>query len=346
MKIKEFYLILDFGLREETEPSHGRERTKVKNDRDPASIIRYPASGKLGGIGAGLRFAGSVLLDLCLPRSCAGCQRIDNRPQSSWCRQCWNEIPWAVSPLCPICGRPFRDAPDSLDHLCGECIESVFHFDTARSAVLHEGIIRARIHQFKFGAQMEWAPPLVELLKIAHAGWGLPAPDLVVPVPLHLKRLKERGFNQSGLLAGEFARKLRVAGFIRYYYTKKPNPTSDSPQAQRAPEKREGRIRTFRGAGCAGPPHPPGRRCFHYRHDFKRMRKDPEKKGRRIRGACHNGHARAARLNRREGNKHNLRIDWRCDVQPGLLETNRRFSYETVVCITGFLPDGVSRICG
>jgi len=38
----------------------------------------------------------------------------------------------------------------------------------------------------------------------------LPVPGLIVPVPLHPKRLKERGFNQSGLLAGEFARKLRV----------------------------------------------------------------------------------------------------------------------------------------
>jgi ComF family protein len=57
---------------------------------------------------------------------------------------------------------------------------------------------------------MEWAPSLVELLEIAYAGWGLPVPDLVVPVPLHLKRLKERGFNQSGLLAGEFARKIKA----------------------------------------------------------------------------------------------------------------------------------------
>ena len=110
----------------------------------------------------------------------------------------------------PNMRKTFRDSPNSLDHLCGECIESVFHFDAARSAVLHEGIIRNRIHQFKFGAQMEWAPPLVELLEIAHAGWGLPAPDLVLPVPLHPKRLKERGFNQAGLLAREFARKIRV----------------------------------------------------------------------------------------------------------------------------------------
>ena len=171
---------------------------------------RFAFRPALASIGSGLKFAGSILVDLCLPRSCAGCQRIDTQPQRSWCLACWKKIPWAISPLCPICGRPFTDSPDSPDHLCGECIEPAFHFDTARSAELHEGIIRTRIHQFKFGAQMEWAPPLVELLEIAYAGWELPAPDLIVPVPLHLKRLKERGFNQSGLLAGEFARKIKA----------------------------------------------------------------------------------------------------------------------------------------
>ncbi len=172
---------------------------------------RKPALQKaLCLIGSALGFTGSVILDLCLPGSCAGCQRMDRQPQSSWCSRCWNQIPWVVSPLCPRCGRPFRDSPDSPDHLCGECIESSYHFDSARSAVAHEGIVRTRIHQFKFDAQLGWVPSLVELLEIAHTGLGLPAPELVLPVPLHTKRLKQRGFNQSGLLAGELARKLRV----------------------------------------------------------------------------------------------------------------------------------------
>ena len=55
---------------------------------------------------------------------------------------------------------------------------------------------------------MEWLPALVELLETAYANWGLEPPDLVVPVPLHPKRLQERGFNQSGLLAKEFSRRL------------------------------------------------------------------------------------------------------------------------------------------
>ena len=179
-------------------------------DARPPVGKRFAFRSALGSIRSGVRFAGSVLVELCLPRSCAGCQRIGVQLQRSWCIECWEKIPWVKSPLCPGCGRPFTDSPGSSDHLCGECIESVFHFDAARSAVLHEGIIRARIHQFKFGAQMELTPPLVELLEIAYAGWGPPAPDLIVPVPLHPKRLKERGFNQSGLLAGGFARKIRT----------------------------------------------------------------------------------------------------------------------------------------
>ncbi len=202
---------------------------------------RSASRATLGSIVSGLRFAASVLLDLCLPRNCAGCLRIDTEPQRSWCRTCWEKIPWVVSPLCPGCGRPFGDSPDSPDHLCGECIESAFHFDTARSAVLHEGIIRSRIHQLKFGAQMQWAPPLVELLEIAHAGWGLPAPDLIVPVPLHPGRLSERGFNQSGLLAGEFARKIKVP--VSFDVIMRKNKTQ--PQTRL---KREERLKNVKGA--------------------------------------------------------------------------------------------------
>ena len=203
---------------------------------------REPALRKaLCLIGSALGFAGSVLLDLCLPRSCAGCQKMDNRPQSAWCGTCWDQMPRVVSPLCSKCGRPFRDSPESPDHLCGECIESTYHFDTARSAVAHEGIIRTRIHQFKFEARTEWVPPLVELLEIAYAGSGMALPELVLPVPLHPKRLKERGFNQSGLLAGELARKIRAP--VSFDVIVRKNRTQ--PQTRL---NRKERLKNVRGA--------------------------------------------------------------------------------------------------
>ena len=194
-----------------------------------------------GPIGSGFKFAGSALLDLLLPRSCTGCRRIHAPPQRYWCPACWSLIPWIISPLCPVCGRPFRDSGAASDYLCGECIESAFHFDTARSATFHEGVVRDRIHQLKFGSQTEWAPPLVELLETAYAGWGLPAPDLIVPVPLHPKRLGQRGFNQSGLLADELGRKLNTP--VSFNVIKRKNQTQ--PQTRL---NREQRLKNVKGA--------------------------------------------------------------------------------------------------
>ncbi len=164
----------------------------------------------LGSIGWWLKFAGSAIVDLCLPRVCVDCQRIGTLPQKSWCGACWEKIPLIGTPLCPGCGRPFVDSSASPDHLCGDCIERNFRFDSARSATLHEGTVRTLVHQFKFGAQLKWTPCLVDLLETAYSEWVLPAPDLIVPVPLHTKRLSQRGFNQAGLLARELGRKVRI----------------------------------------------------------------------------------------------------------------------------------------
>lgn len=107
--------------------------------------------------------------------------------------------------------------------------------------MVHEGVVRDRIHQLKFGAQIEWAPPLVELLEIAHSGWELPHPDLIVPVPLHPKRLKERGFNQSGLLAGELAHRLKAP--VSFDALKRKSQTQ--PQTRL---NREERLKNVKGA--------------------------------------------------------------------------------------------------
>lgn len=113
-----------------------------------------------------------------------------------------------LSPLCPVCGRPFPNSPSSPDHLCGDCAQPSFYFNAARSAVIHVGVVRDRIHQYKFDGKLEWIPPLVELCELTCKAWEMAVPDFLVPVPLHRNRLKERGFNQSGLLARELARKM------------------------------------------------------------------------------------------------------------------------------------------
>ncbi len=145
-------------------------------------------------------------LDLCLPVRCAGCETawLSSR-EGSWCPRCLEVLPWIPSPLCLGCGRPFPKSAPSIDHLCGDCILSPPPYESARSATVHTGVVRDRIHQLKFGGQLRWVPPLAELLATAFHGDNPEGIDFIVPVPLHVKRLRQRGFNQSALISKALA---------------------------------------------------------------------------------------------------------------------------------------------
>lgn len=142
-------------------------------------------------------------LDLFLPRQCAGCGQTWLLPdQGCWCEACLEDLSWIRSPLCTRCGCPFPDSGWHGDLVCGECSVAIEHpLDSARSATEYVGIIRERIHQLKFGAQLHWAPSLAQLLVTALESQWAGTVDLLVPVPLHRKRLRQRGFNQAALLA-------------------------------------------------------------------------------------------------------------------------------------------------
>lgn len=160
----------------------------------------------------GLKAFGDSMLELCFPRQCAGCRSAWLfSTEGFWCRTCLELIPWIESPLCPACGRPFPSSASVEDSLCGDCLLATFAFDSARSASVHTGVVRDRIHQLKFGGQLRWAPPLAELLARTFENHGrMNHPDLIIPVPLHLKRLGMRGFNQATVMAGALGRRFGI----------------------------------------------------------------------------------------------------------------------------------------
>jgi len=171
-----------------------------------------------------MRRLGGSFLDLCLPRLCAGCRKIWLLSHEGfWCEGCFEELPWIRSPLCPRCGRPFLKSASSNDHLCGDCLLGLHPFDTARSATTYSGIVRQRIHQLKFGAQLHWVPALVELLALTFHREGLEGAEVILPVPLHVKRLRQRGFNQVGLLAKALGRRIGLSvqydSLVRKHWT-------------------------------------------------------------------------------------------------------------------------------
>lgn len=103
------------------------------------------------------------------------------------------------TPVCPHCGQPAPTAD-----LCFTCRASPMQLDGIRAVGVHSGALRQAIHQFKYQPRRELAVPLGELLFDYWQGARLPV-DLVLPVPLHSSRQKERGFNQSRLLAAVFS---------------------------------------------------------------------------------------------------------------------------------------------
>jgi ComF family protein len=94
-----------------------------------------------------------------------------------------------------------------MDHTCGECATVSRPFSAARAAVVFDGPVQELIHRLKYGKKTHIFRPLALLTSrhltpfIAESG-----AELIIPVPLHRKRLRERGFNQSVLLAGVLAK--------------------------------------------------------------------------------------------------------------------------------------------
>lgn len=145
-----------------------------------------------------------ALLNLFWPLKCSGCgaDLAFDRPLR-FCLWCLGQMHWVSEPFCARCGVPL---PDGGRH-CFPCRKKRPRFALARSALVFEDPVRKAIHRFKYAGKDDLAEDLGTLL--FHAWKQLPelrAAEAAVPVPLHSADHRQRGFNQSELLASRLAR--------------------------------------------------------------------------------------------------------------------------------------------
>jgi ComF family protein len=144
---------------------------------------------------------GGLALNLLFPQWCIGC----GREGSLICHSCHRKLLRIIPPLCPRCGRP---QPSGV--LCSSCVSWRAEIDGIRSPFRFDGVMRQAVHQLKYGNLRVLAAPLAQLLNDYLTSNPVPG-EVLVPVPLHWKRLKERGYNQSGLLAKELGKLSRLS---------------------------------------------------------------------------------------------------------------------------------------
>jgi len=150
-----------------------------------------------------LRDALRGMADLLLPPQCMLCSGTVDAP-GRLCAGCWPKLRFVAEPCCPSCGTPYA-IPVPAGLVCGACLKDPPPFERARSAFLYAEGGRDLVLRFKRGDRTDLVPGLARLLQTA--GRALLADcDLIVPVPLHRRRLWRRRYNQSALLAAALGR--------------------------------------------------------------------------------------------------------------------------------------------
>ncbi len=157
-------------------------------------------------LGPPIKRAATGVLDFLLPPRCPRCAtRID--ADGHLCGACWGKLRMITPPYCVRCGIPF-EAGELVDAECGACMRAPPAFDWARAAVIYEDEAKSLILHLKYSGEGAGVPAIGRMMAGAVA--AMPRMDVIMPVPLHPRRLFTRRFNQSQLLGRVIARHIGV----------------------------------------------------------------------------------------------------------------------------------------
>ncbi len=140
---------------------------------------------------------------LIFPHQCVSCRTLVE-VDGGLCGACWRDTPFVTGLVCDCCGAPLPGADEDAI-LCDECLGSDRGWSRGRTATLYDGVSRRLVLALKHGDRLDLVKPAARWMR--NAGRPILEPDmLVVPVPVHWRRLFKRRYNQAALLARQIAR--------------------------------------------------------------------------------------------------------------------------------------------
>jgi ComF family protein len=159
-----------------------------------------------------------AFVDSFFPPCCVGC----GKPGCFLCGSCTRKLSRISLPICSKCGKP-----ESTGALCPSCWGWQSQIDGLRSPFRFDGVMRHAIHQLKYRNLKSIAVYLARLLSDYLKFNPVPG-EVILPVPLHNQRLKQRGYNQSALIARELGKLMELPVIEGCLLRLKDNP----PQAR------------------------------------------------------------------------------------------------------------------
>lgn len=149
----------------------------------------------------------NILTDVLFPRVCPICGGLAPPFSEGICPPCKRRLVYASEPYCMKCGKPV----DDHEEYCSDCENRPHAYDEGRAALIYDEYMSKSIYSFKYNKKQEFAPfyakVMYERLGRKIRSWNI---DVIVPVPIHKKRLKVRGYNQAGLIAKQLSKLTKI----------------------------------------------------------------------------------------------------------------------------------------
>lgn len=149
-----------------------------------------------------------LTIDLLYPRRCPFCMEIITDGKDPVCLECRKILPYVKEPRCKHCSKPISL---SEQEYCYDCSRYPFAYKRGIAVWQHKDQVPQSVYRFKYQNKREYAVGYTKELLRLHRGliesWDA---DAIIPIPIHSKKYRQRGYNQAELLAKEIGRELDI----------------------------------------------------------------------------------------------------------------------------------------
>ena len=147
-----------------------------------------------------------LILDMVYPKTCPFCGKVPERGEMV-CRKCRRGLTYIQEPRCMKCSKPILDVEEEY---CYDCRAKQHSYRSGRSVWVYDDTMRQSISRYKYQGSLEYVLVYGEEIVKQYGEWIRAHGEILVPIPLHKRKRRSRGFNQAEILADVIGKKLQL----------------------------------------------------------------------------------------------------------------------------------------